>query len=138
MFTSTLDLVTTTRDGFFVNTSEQHFSYPLNIDFSFLFNSDGSLTQTTTVSQKDLISESKSLNGFKFYESNLNNEVNTTDTLPFNSSGAFLGPTGSKTTQTYSTNDSLGHCYSRALTAAAQVLTSVEDGKDCKPDHIGR
>ena len=136
--TSTLDSVTTTRDGFFVNTTEQHFSYPLTIDFSFLVNSDGSLTQATTVSQKDLISESKSLNGFKFYESNLSNQLSSTDTLPFNSSGALLGPTGSKTTQTYSANDSLGHCFSRTLTASAQVLTSVEDGNDCKPNHNGR
>jgi hypothetical protein len=136
--TSTLDSVTTTQDGFFVNTTEQHFSYPLTVDFSFLVNSDGSRTQTTTVSQKDLISESKSLNGFKFYDSNLSNQVNSTDTLPFNSSGALLGPTGSKTTQTYSANDSLGHCFSRTLTASAQVLTTVEDGSDCKPDHNGR
>jgi hypothetical protein len=136
--TSTVDSVTTTRDAFFVKTTEQHFSYPLTVDFSFLVNSDGSQTQTTTVSQKDLISESKSLNGFKFYESNLSNQLSSTDTLPFNSSGALLGPTGSKTTQTYSANDSLGHCFSRTLTASAQVLTSVEDGSDCKPDHNGR
>jgi hypothetical protein len=136
--TSTLDSITTTRDGFFVNTTEQHFSYPLTIDFSFLVNSDGSLTQATTVNQKDLISESKSLNGFKFYESNLSNQLSSTDTLPFNSSGALLGPTGSKTTQTYSANDSLGHCFSRTLTASAQVLTSVEDGNDCKSNHNGR
>jgi Peptide N-acetyl-beta-D-glucosaminyl asparaginase amidase A len=130
--TSTVDSRTTTQDGFFATTNEQHFSYPLTIDFSFLVNPDGSETQTTTVAQKDLISESKSLNGRTFYESNLSNEVNATDTLPFNSSGAFLGPTGSKTTQTYTTNDSLGHCYSRTLTAETQVLTSVVDGKDCK------
>jgi hypothetical protein len=136
--TSTLDSITTTRDGFFVNTTEQHFSYPLTIDFSFLVNSDGSLTQATTVNQKDLISESKSLNGFKFYESNLSNQLSSTDTLPFNSSGALLGPTGSKTTQTYSANDSLGHCFSRTLTASAQMLASVEDGNDCKSNHNGR
>jgi hypothetical protein len=130
--TSTLDSTTTTKDAFFVNTTEQHFSYPLTIDFSFLVNSDGSVTQATTVAQKDLVSESKSLNGFKFYDSNLSNEVNATDTLNITSGGA-LGNSGSKTTQTYSANDSLGNCYSRTITAVAQTLTSVEDGKDCKP-----
>jgi hypothetical protein len=133
--TSTLDSRTTTQDGFFLTTTEQHFSYPLTIDFSFLVNADGSETQTTTVDQKDLINESKSLNGFKFFDSNLSNEVNATDTLPFNASGAFLGPTGSKTTQTYTTNDSLGHCFSRTLTAEAQALTSVDDGKGCTHDN---
>jgi hypothetical protein len=132
--TSTVDSRTTTQDAFFVNTTEQHFSYPLTVDFSFLVKSDGSFTQATTIAQKDLISESKSLNGFKFFDSNLSNEVNSTDTLGFSSSGALLGPTGSQTTQTYSAKDSFGRCYSRTLTAAGQVLTSVSDGEGCKRD----
>jgi Peptide N-acetyl-beta-D-glucosaminyl asparaginase amidase A len=133
--TSTVNSRTTTKDAFFVNTTEQHFSYPLTIDFSFQVNPDGTETQATTVAQKDLVRESKSLNGFKFYDSNLSNEVNATDTLDISSSGALTGHTGSKTTQTYSADDSSGHCYSRTITAEAQVLTSVENGKDCKPDH---
>jgi Peptide N-acetyl-beta-D-glucosaminyl asparaginase amidase A len=135
--TSTLDSTTTTKDAFFVNTTEQHFSYPLTIDFSFQVNPDGTETQATTVAQKDLVNESKSLNGFKFFDSNLSNEVNATDTLNINSSGALTGNSGSKTTGTYSANDSSGHCFSRTLTAVTQVLTSVEDGKGCKPDGNG-
>jgi hypothetical protein len=131
--TSTLDSVTTTKDAFFVNSTEQHFSYPLTIDFSFLVNPDGTETQTTTVAQKDLISESKSLNGFKFYNSSLSNEVNAADTLNVNSSGALTGNSGSKTTQSYNASDTLGHCFSRTVTAVQQVLTSVDDGKGCRP-----
>jgi hypothetical protein len=131
--TSTLDSTTTTKDAFFVNTTEQHFSYPLTIDFSFLVNPDGTETQATTVAQKDLVSESKSLNGFRFYDSNLSNEVNATDTLNITSSGTLAGNSGSKTTQTYSANDSLGNCYSRTITAVAQALSSVENGKGCRP-----
>jgi hypothetical protein len=131
--TSTLDSTTTTKDAFFVNTTEQHFSYPLNINYSFLVNPDGTATQVATIAQKDLVSESKSLNGFKFFESNLTNEVNAADTLDFNSSFIVVGNSGSKTTQTYNANDSLGHCYSRTITAVAQALTSVEDGKGCRP-----
>ncbi len=133
--TSTLDSTTTTKDAFFVNTTEQHFSYPLTIDFSFLVNSDGTETQATTVAQKDLVSESKSLNGLRYYDSNLSNEVNATDTLDINSSGSLTGNTGSKTSQTYTANDSSGNCYSRTITAVTQVLTSVEDGTNCQPDH---
>ncbi len=132
--TSTVDSRTTTRDAFFVNTTEQHFSYPLTVDFSFLVKSDGGFTQATTIAQKDIIRESKSLNGFKFFDSNLSNEVNSTDTLGFNSSGALLGHTGSQATQTYRTKDSFGHCFSRTITAAGQVLTSVSDGEGCKRD----
>ncbi len=51
---TTVDSRISTRDAFFVNTAEQHFSYPLTIDFSFLVKPDGSQSQTTTVDQKDL------------------------------------------------------------------------------------
>jgi len=126
--TTTIDSRISTRDAFFVNTTEHHFSYPLTIDFSFLVNPDGSLSQTTTVDQKDLINESKTLNDFRFYDSKLSNEVHATDTR----SGASFGPSGNQTTQTYRANDSLGHCYSRTLTAADKKLTSVIDGTGCK------
>lgn len=129
---STVDSRTTTQDGFFSNVTEQHFSYPLTIDYSFLVNPDGTATQATTVDQKDLVNESKSLNGLKFFDSNVSNEVNSTDTLDLSSSFAITGNSGSKTTGTYSANDSTGYCYSRTLTAVTQVLTSVEDGKGCK------
>jgi Peptide N-acetyl-beta-D-glucosaminyl asparaginase amidase A len=130
--TTTVDSRISTRDAFFVNTAEQHFSYPLTIDFSYLVKPDGSVSQSTTVDQKNLIGESKSFNGFRFYDNKLSNEVNSTDTLNYNSSGTFLGPSGSQTAQTYRANDTLGHCYSRTLTAAAQKLTSVIDGTGCK------
>lgn len=131
---STVDSRTTTREGFVVKTVDRHFSYPLTIDFSFVVNADGSLNQTTTVDQRNLISESRSLNGFEFYHSKVHETLNSTDALNFNSSGTFLGPSGSSTSQTYRFNDSLGHCYSRTLTAAAQKLTSVVDGQDCRDD----
>ena len=132
--TSTVDSRTVTRDGFLVNTVDRHFSYPLTIDFSFVVNPDGSLNQTTTVDQRNLISESRRLNGFEFYHSKVHETLNSTDALNFNSSGAFLGPSGSSTSQTYRFKDSLGHCYSRTLTAAAQKLTSVVDGQGCRDD----
>jgi hypothetical protein len=130
--TTTVDSRISTRDTFFVNTTEQHFSYPLTVDFSYLVKSDGSARQITTVEQKDLINESKTLNGVRFYDSKLSNEVKATDALSFNASGAFLGPSGTQTTQTYRAKDTLGHCYSRTLTAAAQNLTSVIDGASCE------
>lgn len=132
--TSTVDSRTVTREGFLVKTVDRHFSYPLSIDFSFVVNADGSLNQTTTVDQRNLISESRSLNGFEFYHSKVHETLNSTDALNYDSSGKFLGPSGSSTTQTYRFKDSLGHCYSRALTAAAQKLTSVVDGQGCRDD----
>ena len=130
--TSTVDSRTSIREGPFVTTNEQHFSYPLTIDFSFIVNPDGSFYQTTTSSQKDLVRADEDINGFKVFESRLRNEVNATDTLNWDSSGNFLGPSGSTTTQTYRSNDSLGNCYSRTLTASAQKLASVTDGQGCE------
>ena len=130
--TSTVNSRTSTQDGFLVNTTEQQFSYPLTVDYSYLVASDGSATQTTTVSQKDLTSESKGLNGFSLYQSNVSNEVNATDTLNLNSSGALTSNINSHTTQAYRANNSSGYCYSRTIAATAQVLTSVVDGKGCQ------
>lgn len=132
---TTVDSRTSTRDAFFVDTTEQHFKYPLNIDYSYMAKPDGSASQATTVDQKNLFREARSLNGFRYAQNNVNETMNTTDTLNFNSSGAFLGPSNSQATQTYRSEDSLGHCYSRTITAAAQKLTAVTDGQGCRSDH---
>ena len=129
---TTVDSQTTTRDGWLENTSEKHFSYPLTVDYSFVVNSDGSFSQTTTSDQKDLVNETQSVNGFGFNASQLDNEVNATDTLNWDSSGNFLGPAGSKTWQTYTWKDRRGQCYSRTLTASEQELASVKGGAGCK------
>jgi hypothetical protein len=133
---TTVDSRVTTRDRFSVRTAEQHSSYPLTIDFSFVVNPDGSENQTTTSDQKDLVNESSKIDGFTVYQRSLSNEVSATDALNFDSTGAFLGPSGSNTTQSYRTKDSNGNCYSRTLTAAAQKLVSVSTGRGCgRGDH---
>jgi hypothetical protein len=129
---TTLDSRTITRGGFSSGLVEQHFSYPLTIDYSFVVNADGSFSQTTTSDQKDLVREVNNAGWGPAQVSNLSNEVHATDTLNWDSSGNFLGPTGSKTTQTYRQQASPGQCWNRTLTAAAQVLTSVTDGPGCQ------
>ena len=129
---TTVDSTTTTRNGWFQNTSEKHFRYPLTVDYSFVINSDGSYTQTTTADQKDQTDEKHSLDGFGLFSSQLSNEVHATDTLNWDSSGTFLGPTGGKTWQAYTWKGAPWQCYSRTLTAIAQKLTSVKDGAGCR------
>ena len=133
--TSTVNSRVSTLEGFLVNTVEQNFSYPLTVDYSYLVAPDGSSSQTTSVSQKYLVGESKNLNGFRYYHSNVSDEVNAADTLNINSSGALTGNSNSKTTETYRTKNSLGNCYSRSIAASAQVLTSVTDGQGCPAEH---
>lgn len=136
--TSMVDSCTSTREGPFVFSSEQHFSYPLAIDFSFIVNPDGSFYQTTTSNQKDLVRTSEEINGSTVFESKLDNEVNATDTLNWDTSGNLLGPSNSTTSQTYRSRDASGRCYSRTLTATAQKLASVVDGQGCDDHDHGR
>jgi hypothetical protein len=129
---TTVDSQTITRDGLRRQILARHFAYPLTIDFAFVQNPDGSYSQLTTVDQKDQVSESLSTDGFVTAVSQLNNEVHATDTLNYDSGLNFLGNTGSKTSQTYVLKRDRGECYSRTISAAAQVLVSVRDGGECR------
>lgn len=129
--TSTLNSHTTTQGGPFAGIVEQHFSFPLTIDFSFVVNPDGSFSQTTTSNQQDLVSELRNLKVAKAQVSKLTNEVTATDTLNWDATGKFLGPTGANTTQIYTLQGGTSNCYSRTITASDQKLTSVKDGAGC-------
>ena len=63
--------------------------------------------------------------------SELSNHVHATDTLKWDASGNFLGPTGARTTQTYRLHDPSRGCYDRTITAENQKLVSVSDGPGC-------
>jgi hypothetical protein len=134
---TTVDSETKTRGGYYSGTVEKHFSYPININYSFIGNPDGTYTQTSSVDQQDLVNTSQQVNRFRAYESNLTNEVKAADTLTFDANFNVTGSTGSKTSQTYRSRDSFGHCYDRTLTAANHVLTDVSGGHDCG-DHDHR
>jgi Peptide N-acetyl-beta-D-glucosaminyl asparaginase amidase A len=123
--------VTSTKQGPFVTTSVEDFKYPLNIDYLFGENSDGSYTQTTTVKEGYGKDESTTLDGFPIYNSQVSERVDSTDVLDISSGFSITGNSGSKTSQTYTSWDSLGGCYSRTITSAAQVLTSVTNGPGC-------
>jgi hypothetical protein len=129
---TTLDSRTTVRGGSNSGVVEQSFSYPLAINYSFFVNADGSYTQTTTSDQQDIVREVNNTGWGPASVSNLSNHVHATDTLNWDSSGNFLGPTGSNTTQTYRLHGSRGLCWDRTISAAAQVLTSVTDGPGCE------
>jgi Peptide N-acetyl-beta-D-glucosaminyl asparaginase amidase A len=128
---TTVDSTTTTRNGWFVNTNERHFAYPLNINYSFLTNPDGTFTQITSVNQKDLVRNSQNTNGFEFFDSNLHNEVDSTDTLYFDANFNVTGNSGASTKAIYRYRNSFGKCYSRTLKAVQQKLTTVSNGQGC-------
>ena len=131
---STVHSEVRTHGGSLEDKVEQDFSYPLTLDFSFVVHADGTSDQTTTIAQQDLVNESRKLNGWKHFSSNLSDGVNTTDTLAFDASGNLVGPMNGKSSETFFYRNSAGRCFSRTVNSVAQVLTSFVDGVGCDDD----
>ena len=128
--TTTVDSETTTHAGPFESKNEEHFSYPLTIDFSFVVNSDGSLAQTTSVNQQFILNRKDHTDGSAVFFSTENNHVQSQDTLAISATGNLtITPSSS---QSFLFQDSKGACFSRTLTSANSVLTGVTDGQGCK------
>jgi len=111
---------------------QQSFEWPLDLGFSFNINPDGSGSQTTDIKQQYLSSESghggPGADSFR----SISNTVTPSDTLLFDANFNITGSTGQQNAQTYFSHDSTGGCFSRTITAAAGVLTSIADGKGCQ------
>ncbi|HEX3126237.1 MAG TPA: peptide-N4-asparagine amidase, partial [Thermoanaerobaculia bacterium] len=108
----------------------QHFSWPLDLDISLIFNDDGSFSQTTSVDQSF---ESRQVQGAQGspHQSEVSNTMTGTDTLLFSPAGALTGFQGRSSSQTYRSRTSDGYCYSRTITSADGLLTSITDGQGC-------
>lgn len=111
-----------------------NWSFPLTLDINVQVASDGSETQTTTVNQGYTLRYSQGGAG-GHYASTRNQADTASDTLNFDPSGNFTGPTGQQAAQSYTFNDSKGSCYSRSIAASAGAITTVTDGASCKQQH---
>jgi hypothetical protein len=127
--TTRVDELVSTRTGGAETLSERHFTYPLTLNYSLIFNGDGSSTQITTSDQRDIERDSRV--GWGGRGSTLDNHVHATDTLQFDSSLNVTGNSASQTTQSYRRTSDDGSCYSRTLTARSQKLAAVQDGQGC-------
>jgi hypothetical protein len=105
--------------------------WPMSMDIVLAFNSDGSGTQTTTVNQNYAVEDEATLNGNVVSFSNVHNGVTPTDTLEFNSSFQITGNENQSSAQSYYAYDMTGYCYSKSLTAANNILTSITNGQGC-------
>ena len=112
---------------------QQSFDWPLDLDFSFIVNSDGSGgSQTTTIKQQYLSEESGHAGPGADSFRSISNTVTPSDTLLFDANFNITGSTGQQSAQTYFSHDSTGGCFSRTITAATGVLTSIADGTGCQ------
>jgi hypothetical protein len=111
---------------------QQNFQWPLDLDFSFNINPDGSGAQTTIIKQQYLSTQSgRGGPGADTFRS-ISNTVTPSDTLLFDANFNITGSTGQQSAQTYFSHDTTGGCFSRAITAATGVLTSISEGTGCQ------
>jgi hypothetical protein len=128
---TSVDSVTTTRLGLLTETDTQHFSYPFLLNYTFLYNADGTYTQVVTSNQGDFVTDLK-INGHEIFTKEYKEQVDSTDKLQFDASFNLTAAGVGHSSASYTSKDSLGNCYSRSLTAANQKLTTVIDDANCK------
>jgi hypothetical protein len=109
-----------------------HAEYPLVLNFSFTANADGSFTQATTINEQLTRGELHSIGNSPVSFSFLQRSNTPSDTLLFNSSFGVTGNQNQRSTEKYFYTDSTGACFSRTISAATGLLTSVSDGAGCK------
>jgi hypothetical protein len=126
---TTLDSVVTTKEGWFTAISEQHYSYPLTVNFAFGSLSGGGVYENVSFDQQYRLTTFSS-DGFGFPPRSTTTfeETKSQDDQTVNAAGTYTD--ASKASQTYRTNDYPGGCYNETLTAANNVLTDVTNG--CK------
>jgi hypothetical protein len=120
---TTVASTTTTNGGGRTTVAQANFSYPLTVDIDVQVNSDGSESQTTTIDQKDIVGLGSNVDWGAY--SLLDEEVKSTDTLNFDSSGNFTGNTDAKSTATDFQTDGWGGFYFLGLGSKDNVLTSI-------------
>ena len=112
------------------STASRNWSFPLQLDYKFAFNPDGSAYQATTVDQRFTLTSTRAGHDGR-YASNRYQTDNAADTLNFDAGGNLTGTTGQQSSQSYRFNDSTGACYSRTVAAVAGAVTQVKDGAAC-------
>jgi hypothetical protein len=115
--------------------SSQRFEWPLNLDFFFAANPDGTFAQTTTIRQQFLSKQAtRGENDEDGRFSLVSNTVAPSDTLLFDANGNFIGNSGQQSKQSFFSHSSAAGCFSRTIAAASGLLTSVTNGSNCE-DH---
>jgi hypothetical protein len=130
--TTNISSVTETEGDEERQTTRQKFEWPLNLDFTFSVNPDGTGAQTMTIQQaynsRNVVTGDDDQ---PLFFSVVSNSVSPTDTLLFDSSFNITGTQNQANTQRYFSTDSRGTCFSRTITASGGLLTTITDGAGC-------
>lgn len=130
---STVDSTTKTRQGPFgiAVTTEARYDFPLVANFKYSFDQAGDIVSApSAVTQGFSRRFSKKLGNLLLYRSDVDNSIDTADTLAF-TDGAVTGRSGQRSSQVYRFKDNLGSCYGRDVSTDTGVLTVATDGGDC-------
>jgi hypothetical protein len=128
---TTIRSVITTKNAGGTFRDTINYNWPLTVDISLLFNSDGSGSQTTSMNQYFERDQEDTRNGVITSFALVENRVTPADTLNFAPGFAITGNQGQHSAQNYFASDSSGYCYSRGLTASGNVLTGITNGRGC-------
>jgi hypothetical protein len=106
----------------------QNYVFPLTVDISLAFLTNGNINQTTNAKQIYQQTARTTQAGKVTYSSFLENAGQHVDTLELNSSFNLLGNKGQSSAQQYNYYDSTGAAYDCAISAAANALTAYSPG----------
>jgi len=132
------DSTSESRLGNFLTAERhEHFNYPFSLDYNQTVGSDGSTNAASTVHQGYRQRDELRLLGLTVYGADVNNTVDTQDTLVFDASGNLSSHSGQQSAQSFGFHDTLGSCYRAAVTTQAGAVTGYSTGKGC-PDGTNR
>lgn len=106
----------------------QNYIFPLTVDISLAFLTNGNINQTTKAKQTYQQTARTTQAGKVTFSSFLENAGQHVDTLELNSSFNLLGNKGQSSAQQYNHYDSTGAAYDCAISAAANALTAYSPG----------
>lgn len=114
-----------------------HVSYPFTLDYNQQLASDGSISAASTVHQGYRQRDEQHLFGLLAYGANVDNTVDSQDTLVFDANGNLASHSGQQSAQSFAFHDTLGGCYRASLTTQSGAVASYASGKGC-PDGTNR
>jgi hypothetical protein len=130
---TSVDSVSQSRVGAFViGEYREQLNYPLHLDYTQQTAADGSFTAATVVHQNYAKHGQHQWFGITLYSADVNNTVDSADTLNFDASGHLTSHTGQHSTQAFAFGDSLGSCYRRNVGTLSGVVTSYDSGTGCR------
>ncbi|MFC5581521.1 peptide-N4-asparagine amidase [Rhodanobacter terrae] len=118
--------------AFVIGRYSEQLSYPLHLDFTQQVAADGSFALATVVHQNYAKHGQHQLFDITLYSADVNNTVDSADTLYFDASGHLTSHTGQHSAQAFAFSDSLGGCYRRNVTAQSGVVTGYASGSGCR------